>query len=216
MVELFAITLAWWLVGFSGAMMPGPISTLAITESARQGFWAGPRLTIGHALAELGMVLALAVGLSTVFQDNRVAGTIGLVGGVVLLWMGFDIARSAWLGRVSLGAIGATPNGVARLGLIPAGVILSISNPYWLLWWATVGATNLLVFGRFGAAGLVAFYVGHIMADLGWNSFLAFVVSSGRHLLHDGIYRAILVLCGAFLIALSFYFLVSGIQFWQK
>ncbi len=215
-MELFAITFAWWLVGFTGAMMPGPISTLTVTESARQGFWAGPRLALGHALAELGMVLALAVGLSTVFQDNRVAGAIGLVGGAVLLWMGFDIVRSAWLKRVSLDVSSTPPAGVARLGLVPAGVILSVGNPYWLLWWATVGATNLLVFGRFGVVGLVAFYVGHIMADLGWMSFLAFVISSGRRLMRDGIYRAILLVCGAFLVALSFYFLVSGFQFWQK
>lgn len=205
------LTVSWWLVGFSGAMMPGPVTTLVVTESARRGFSAGPLVTIGHVLLELAMVIALVFGLDELLKQNAIAGAIGLIGGVFLLWMGYSIATSAWRGEVSLNLAQRD----ARGGTHPtiAGVLMSISNPYWLLWWATVGAASLITFRAFGLPGLIAFYFGHTLADWVWNLFVAFVVASGRRALSDRVYRGILIACGVFLIALSFYFVNSGITF---
>lgn len=211
MLPLLALTAAWWLTGFTGAMMPGPISTMALVEGSRQGVRAGPLLTLGHGLAELLMVAALYLGLSEALQRPLVAGLIGVVGGLVLLWMGADIARAAWTGRVRLGA--GQPVGLARLGLVPAGLLTTLSNPYWLLWWATIGAATLLKFLPFGQAGLVAYYVGHVSTDLIWNSFLAALVSSGRRRVPQRVYRGVLVACGVFLVALSVWFVWSGVGF---
>jgi threonine/homoserine/homoserine lactone efflux protein len=212
MLPLLALTAAWWLTGFTGAMMPGPISTMTLVEGSRQGFRAGPLLTLGHGLTELLITLALLVGLSELLQRPSVAGWIGVIGGLVLLWMGIDIARSAWLGRVKLGGGGA-PVGAARLGLVPAGAVMSIINPYLILWWATIGAAWLLLFLPYGALGIVLFYFGHVSTDLLWNSFLAATVASGRQRLSDRVYRGILIACGLFLIVLSIWFIWSGIGF---
>ena len=94
-MELVLLTGSWWLIGFSGAMMPGPVTTLVVTESARRGFVAGPLVTLGHALLELAMVVALVFGLGDILKQNTIAGTIGVLGGLFLLWMGFNIVRSA-------------------------------------------------------------------------------------------------------------------------
>ncbi|MBI5652532.1 MAG: LysE family transporter [Chloroflexi bacterium] len=212
-MDLLVLTVSWWLVGFSGAMMPGPVMTLVITESARRGFIAGPLVTIGHVLLELAMVIALIFGLDNLLKQDTVAGAIGLIGGVFLLWMGYTIAKSAWRGQVSLNL--AQRGEGARAGTHPiiAGVLMSISNPYWLLWWATVGSASLITFRAFGLPGLIAFYFGHTLADWVWNLFVAFVVASGRRALSDRVYRGILIACGLFLIALSVYFVNSGIHF---
>ncbi len=84
---------------------------------------------------------------------------------------------------------------------------------YWFLWWATVGAAYLIAFRAFGIAGIIAFYFGHTLADWVWNNFVAFVVASGRRVLSDEIYRGILVVCGGFMIAMSVYFVTSGVNF---
>ena len=99
---------------------------------------------------------------------------------------------------------------------IVAGILTSAANPYWILWWATVGAASLVSFRAFGIPGLIAFYVGHTMADWVWNNFVAFIVATGRRVMNDRIYRGILVACGAFLIGLSFYFLNSGVGFLRE
>ncbi len=75
-----------WLVGFSGAASPGPVSTSCLSEGARRGFWAGPRITVGHSLTELVMVILLAFGLGPFLSQPRVAAIIALLGGAILLW----------------------------------------------------------------------------------------------------------------------------------
>ncbi|MCL4395088.1 MAG: LysE family translocator [Chloroflexi bacterium] len=216
-MELLLLAGSWWLIGFTGAMMPGPVTTLVVTETARRGFIAGPLVTLGHVLLEAAMVVALLFGLGDVIKADAVAGAIGIVGGLFLLWMGYDIIRNAWQGRVSLSvsrsdeAVKSSPS----RNPIVAGVLTSISNPYWLLWWATVGAAYLVTFRAFGVAGIIAFYVGHTLADWVWNDVVAFAMATGRRAMNDRIYRGILIVCGAFLIATSGYFLVSGVAFFR-
>lgn len=212
-MDLILLAGSWWIIGFSGAMMPGPVTTLVVTETAKRGFIAGPLITIGHVLLEAAMVIALVFGVGELLKQNLVAGLIGLIGGLFLLWMGFDIVRNAWQGHVSLSLARDTKETSSSTNPVLAGILTSISNPYWLLWWATVGAASLVTFRAFGVAGVIAFYFGHTLADWVWNNFVAFVVATGRRAMTDRIYRSILVVCGTFLLVLSLYFLYSGISF---
>jgi threonine/homoserine/homoserine lactone efflux protein len=199
-----------FVVGFSGALMPGPVATVTIAESARQGFRVGPLITLGHALTEVVMVATLALGLSVVLQQPLIAGAIGVGGGLVLLWMGWGLVSSAWRGTISLQFAAGGSGPVGRLGLVPAGIVTSLVNPYWFLWWATVGA-SYVVFGlQFGWLGVAAVFVGHILADLSWNCLLSLAVASGRRFLSDRLYRGLLAVCGLFLIVLSVAFVIYG------
>jgi threonine/homoserine/homoserine lactone efflux protein len=209
---LAAIFTTSLMVGFSGTLMPGPLLTVTISRSAQTGFWQGPLLILGHAIAELAIVLALTAGVSRLLKRKAVAGFIGLLGGGFLLWMGLDIARSAWWGTVSLSLAGAERSG-AQVGPVVAGALVSVSNPYWVLWWATVGVSYVALALRQGPVGLGFFYIGHILADLSWYSLVAFVITAGRSLLSQPVYRGILLTCGLFLIALSIYFIYSGLNF---
>jgi len=212
MMNLAAIFATSLMVCLSGALMPGPLLTVTISQSAQRGFWQGPLLILGHAMAELALVLALTAGLSRLLRQKAVTGLIGLLGGAFLLWMGLDIARSAWWGTASLSLASAERSGT-QMGPVVAGVLISISNPYWVLWWVTVGMSYVALALRKGPLGLGSFYVGHILADLSWYSLVAFVITAGRSLLSQPLYRSILFVCGFFLIALSLYFIYSGINF---
>jgi len=212
MTKLIAIFTTSLFVGFSGALMPGPLLTVVISESARRGFWEGPALVLGHAVAEALIVAALAAGLSRLLKRNLVAGLIGLLGGAFLLWMGFDIAGSAWWGTVSLEQATGAEAGL-QLGPIITGIVVSISNPYWVLWWATVGASYVALSLARGPLGLGSFYFGHILSDLSWYSLVALLITRGKTLLSQPVYRLILLVCGIFLMALSIYFIYSGIKF---
>lgn len=211
MRALFALFVTSLIVGFSGALMPGPVSMVTISQSTRHGFWAGPLVTAGHAMAEIAAVAALAMGLGKVFKRGLVAGVIGLLGGGFLLWMGADIARSGWVGI----ALELEPGemGVGAFGSVGAGVLASISNPYWVVWWASVGASYVVLALRKGPLGLGAFFLGHILSDLSWNSLLALLIASGRGFLSLSFYRGVLVVCGLILVALAIYFIYSGLGF---
>lgn len=216
MKRSFALFSTSLVVGFSGALMPGPLLTAAIAGVASDGFWVGPALSLGHAIVEAAIVLGLAFGLAQLFKNRWVSGTIGLVGGLFLLWMGYDIAQSAWTGAVSLQT--GTPGTASEFGWgsVLTGAVVSVTNPYWILWWATVGANYVLLGMKQGPLGLGLVYTGHTLADNIWLFFVSFVVSSGRALMNDAVYRGILLVCSLFLIALGLYFARSGLRFMRN
>jgi threonine/homoserine/homoserine lactone efflux protein len=212
MDNLMAIAVTSLLIGFSGAIMPGPMLTLNITECIRRGFWAGPLLVVGHGIAELLLLVALSFGLGAILQIEWVSATIAVVGGCVLLWMAYGMLRGVWQKTLSMRASGSEVN--LRMGPILTGGIVSVSNPLWILWWATVGLSYVAWSSSAGRLGLAAFFGGHILADLGWFSFVALVVTGGRKWLNDRTYRGLIAVCGLFLVGLSIYFVLTGIQQW--
>lgn len=204
-----------FVVGFSGAMMPGPVSTVTLAQSMRRGVWAGPLITIGHALMEGLLVVALALGLDGPLRRPEIVASIGCVGGLVLLWMGYGLILHASLGGGKQVLEGEALSPLAgRLASVPAGMVTSVANPYWFLWWATVGASYIFLALEQGVIGLAAFYSGHILSDLSWNSLLALAGTTGRRLFSGWFYRTLFLLCGLFLLGLGGYFLWMGVRFW--
>jgi len=97
--------------------------------------------------------------------------------------------------------------------LVPAGALVSLSNPYWVLWWASIGAAYMSESLEEGAAGVTSFFTAHVLSDYAWLSLVAFVLATGRRLMSRGLYRGILVACGVFLLALGVRFVYTGIDF---
>jgi threonine/homoserine/homoserine lactone efflux protein len=106
-------------------------------------------------------------------------------------------------------ASGAGGSDGRRAGLfrpVISGIVASISNPYWTIWWATIGLGYLLISQKLGIAGIALFFAGHILADAVWYLFIGFAVSAGRSRFTDRVYRWIVGSCALFLFffALSF------------
>ena len=199
-----------FVVALSGAMMPGPLLAITISESARRGFWAGPQLMLGHAILELALIAALAAGLSKFIDNELVMAIISLLGGAILLAMGSLAVRKVWQ-KVKL-PTASLERGSGKT-LVLSGILVSLSNPYWLIWWITLGMAYLLWSLNLGIAGVVTFFTGHILADLAWYALVAFIIASGRKIMNDTVYRMILLVCGLALLALGGYFITSGIKF---
>ncbi len=63
---------------------------------------------------------------------------------------------------------------------IISGAMVSLANPYWIIWWATIGMGYLMSAIKSGIAGVGAFFIGHILADLAWYSLVSFGISKGK------------------------------------
>ena len=90
-----------------------------------------------------------------------------------------------------------------------SGIHFSLTNPYWSIWWITIGLGYLMGSLRFGLPGVMAFFAGHIAADLLWYSMISYAVSKGKGLLGDKGYRYLLSACGIFLIFFGGWFLTG-------
>jgi len=103
------------------------------------------------------------------------------------------------------------PDHIQRNHPVISGIFMSIANPYWLIWWATIGVGYILYSRQFGFIGVAVFFMGHILADFTWYSLVAAAVTGGRKFLNSRLYRGLIALCASLLVAFSFYFAYAGI-----
>ncbi len=158
-------------------------------------------MIIGHAILEIVMVIAIVTGLSHFLNNNLTIKIISLSGAFILLFFGLNMLRS--LPSVSLDF---EPAQKKSSNLTLLGITMSIANPYWTIWWLTIGLGLVLSAQKAGYAALGVFFLGHITADLGWYSIVSFTISKGRRLLSDKIYKTILCICALILIGFAIYF----------
>jgi len=207
---IFGIALA---TGFSGAVVPGSLLAVVVTESVRFGWLAGPLLMTGHGVLELIAVVLLVTGLIKFARSGRVRGLIGIVGGLVLLYLGYltlQIPGEAAAQALRAGSAGTPERGWLELAFL--GGLMSMANPYWWVWWATIGVAHVGWATQRGPMGGGAYFVGHILADVLWYCAVALALAAGRALFSPGVLRGIYVVCGAFLLVLGGIFFVAGVR----
>jgi threonine/homoserine/homoserine lactone efflux protein len=201
-----------FLIGLSGAMMPGPMLTATIADAMRRGFWAGPLIVLGHAALELTLLTAMVAGLAPWLRNPLFLGILGVGGGLLLLRMAVGLARDARAIAETLSATDwkSPPAAKGRLRSVTDGILLSLSNPYWTLWWATIGLNYMGIAARRGLPGFAAFYTGHILSDLAWFTLVATAVAAGRRICPPQGARTILRICAALLAGLGALFIGEG------
>jgi threonine/homoserine/homoserine lactone efflux protein len=202
LLELAAVAGGSFVVALSGALMPGPVLAVTIAGVRQKGFWFGPLVVLGHGMVELPIVLLLALGLGAVLGNPWVVVAIGYVGAAAMAWMGVGLLRQA--GRPPEAA---TEGSGSRLGAVGAGALTSLANPYWYLWWVSMGAVLLAGAAKAGWIGVAVFFAGHISADLAWYSLIALGVARGRRYLDGRLYQGLLVLCALVLVVMAARFL---------
>jgi len=208
-VGLWGFFIGAFLIGFSGASMPGPMLGVVIDGSIKKGFVAGPLTVLGHAILELLLVTTMAFGLKDFFANPVVSGLIGVFGGAFLGWTGYGMIKSGVQNTVSISS--QQKGNIMGNSLVLAGIIVSISNPYFIIWWASTGMESIRQAYTMGLTGVVFFYFGHILSDFVWYSIVAAAFASGKKLISDKVYRWMMILLGLFISGFSIYFIVSGL-----
>ena len=206
---LWGIFISAFIIGFSGALMPGPMLGITINGSLKKGWKAGPLIVLGHGILEIILVITMTFGLKDLFANKTVAGVIGLIGGAFLAWMGYGMIKSGIGKSVSLESQ-RTDNGTEMGNLVLTGIIVSATNPYFILWWASTGVESVRQSYVFGLFGVLVFFIGHILSDFVWYSAISIAFSGGKKLISDTVYSWIVILLGLFLVAFSIYFIGSG------
>jgi threonine/homoserine/homoserine lactone efflux protein len=209
--QLVVLFFSSLLVAYSGALMPGPMLTAVVVESPRHGAKAGPLVVLGHAILELVLLGALVLGLGHLLERGSFKAAIALVGGAMLVYTATAMIVTVARDKVDLDWQAEAPG--RRMRIVLSGVLSSLSNPYWTIWWATIGLGLLTKAYAYGVAGVAVFYVGHILGDLTWYSVVSGTIAAGRRFITLRGYKMMLCAAAAFLLALAAWFIVSGVRF---
>ena len=195
------------IVSLSGVMAPGPITAAAVGSGTKSPN-AGALVAVGHGVIEFPLMLFIFFGLGYVLNSWYVKMAIFLLGGLFLLFMGGSMLRS--IKHVS--HISGRNTEVPLL----AGILLSLGNAYFLVWWATVGATLISKAVAFGLVGFFVFGVIHWLCDFTWCYFLSAVSYKGRNILGVKFQRTVFGICGVFLLVFGVLFIRDGLILWSR
>jgi len=215
MGEVVQIFFGALVVAFTGALMPGPMLTLVITSVAQRGFWTSVFIVVGHAILELLVVISFYLGILKYLDNPVVIKVISILGGAFLIYMAINIIVSVFRKKMTLDLTGKTIKPGLRpkstFIIVGKGVLISLANPYWYIWWLTIGATFMIKSVTYSFVGVSSFYVGHILADFIWYLFVGFIISTGRRFFNQKVYNGILIACSVFLLYLGVKFILDFI-----
>jgi threonine/homoserine/homoserine lactone efflux protein len=207
-IEILKALLLGFTVGLTGALVPGPMLFATIEVSLKKGWLAGPQVVFGHMIIEVVLYILILFGAASLVGSSIISA-IFLIGGLSLFVFGVltlkdarAVASSACISQGSSGLkLTSSP--------ILIGLITSVSNPYFWIWWLTAGGALVLKEYELGVIFAMAFMLGHWTADLSWFTVISGSFSRGKALLSQKAHRYILYTCGIFLVVFGFYFMLN-------
>lgn len=189
-------------ISLSGVMAPGPVTAAAIAMGARNRF-AGALMAIGHGIVEFPLMILIILGMDTILRSTTTKIVIGFAGGAFLLFMAIQMIRS--LSRTQDQEVKVT-----RSGPVVAGIVLSGGNPFFLIWWASVGLNLAIAAAGFGILAFALFAIVHWLCDLIWFSLLSWASFKGSVLLGPRNQRIVLLICSLSLFGFGLFFIYNA------
>lgn len=191
------------VTSLSGVMMPGPMFTVTLAKSLKSP-WAGVMVAFGHAVVEVPLILLVYFGLVDFFQNEIVKLVLSVLGGGMILWMGYDLFRA----RRKLAREGKDTS----YNAFTAGILMSGLNPFFLVWWVTVGSLLLLKFtAAVGSWALPFFIVVHWLCDLVWLSIVSFTIYRTHSFMGQKAQEWVFIILSLALLYFGGQFIVKGI-----
>lgn len=190
-------------ISLSGVMAPGPMTATTVGKGSESPH-AGAFIAFGHGIVEFPLMVALFYGAGYVLNQLAVKAAIGLLGGAFLLFMGIGMFRSMTQTDMDARKHPSSP--------LVAGILISIGNPYFLVWWATAGVALIIRSVQFGLVGFLIFALVHWLCDFVWCYFLSALSFKGGRFFGKGFQKAIFAVSGVFLLFLSGRFIFDAIK----
>ena len=184
------------LVSTSGVLSPGPLFFINIIYGSKQGITGGIKIAFGHTIVEFPLVIALSLGLFTfshIFVNNENLKIISIIGGSAIIVFVFTQIISVIKGKDDKQNAYAGIN--HKKGPILLGVIFSALNPFFLIWWLTVGlkliSDSIHFFGI--VIGILFLFSFHIWMDYAWLIITSYMIYRGISVLKRKFYSALLI-----------------------
>jgi len=187
-------------ISLSGVMMPGPLTAGTIAKGYREQN-AGIFIALGHAVVEIPLMVLIYFGLGHFFTNPEFKKWIGVAGGLLLIFMGLMVLRGF---RKNMAETADLP-----YNSLVTGIMLTGANPYFFLWWATIGIALIVTAATFGIWGLVIFALVHWSCDLAWEQVVSVSVFRTKHLWTQTVQRVVFGICAAALVGFGIWFCVS-------
>lgn len=194
------------IISASGVMSPGPLFAANITYGLKQGTKAGIKIAIGHSLVELPLVILLGIGILSLEIFPEFKTIISILGAITLFVFAFIQIKST---------LKKNEKSETKLkqGPIITGVLLSALNPFFIIWWLTIGLKLISdAMAIWAFVGILIVFVLHVWMDFVWLGSTAFLISKSKKIISNTNYKIIMLALSAVLIYFGITFLTDAIN----
>ena len=194
------------IISASGVMSPGPLFAANITYGLKQGTKAGIKIAIGHSLVELPLVILLGIGILSLEIFPEFKTIISILGAITLFVFAFIQIKST---------LKKNEKSETKLkqGPIITGVLLSALNPFFIIWWLTIGLKLISdAMAIWAFVGILIVFVLHVWMDFVWLGTTAFLISKSKKIISNTNYKIIMLTLSAILIYFGITFLTDVIN----
>jgi len=194
------------IISASGVMSPGPLFAANITHGLKHGSKAGIKIAIGHSLVELPLVILLGIGILSLEIFPEFREIISVLGAITLFVFAFIQIKTVF-----------NKNKKTRIkleqGPVVTGILLSVLNPFFIIWWLTIGLKLISdAMAIWAFAGILIVFVLHIWMDFVWLGATAFLISKSKKIISNTSYRVIILALSIILIYFGITFLMDVIN----
>ena len=148
-------------------------------------------------------MILIVLGAGAIFKLPVFRIIVGAAGGIILLIMAGQML-------MRLKAAENPQQKTLKDKPIRAGIILSATNPYFLLWWATVGLALATTARGFGIWAFGLFAIVHWLTDCVWLQALSWASFKGTKLMGEKVQKAITIICAAALAFFGLFFICNA------
>ena len=194
------------IISASGVMSPGPLFAANITYGLKQGTKAGIKIAIGHSLVELPLVILLGIGILSLEIFPEFKTIISILGAITLFVFAFIQIKSTLKKNEKIET-------KLKQGPIITGVLLSALNPFFIIWWLTIGLKLISdAMAIWAFVGILIVFVLHVWMDFVWLGSTAFLISKSKKIISNTNYKIIMLALSAVLIYFGITFLTDVIN----
>jgi threonine/homoserine/homoserine lactone efflux protein len=190
------------VISLSGVMMPGPLFAVTIAKSFKKKI-AGALISFGHGIIEFPLMFLIYFGFAQLLASSLTQRIIGLIGGLIMIYMGFRTIKTEKKTSEKYEE--------HRHSAIIAGILTTGANPYFLLWWATIGTFLIANATLFGFMGFLVFAITHWLCDLLWNTFVSMTVFKSRRFWTKKVHNIIFDFCFVVFVGFGLWFFISAL-----
>jgi threonine/homoserine/homoserine lactone efflux protein len=200
--DFYLFMLSVVVISLSGVMSPGPLFAVTISK-ASEDKKTGPLISLGHGVVEFPLMFLIYFGFNWLFTLTTVQKTIGLVGGAIMIYMGVQMLRTR--------KENVEQSSLSKHGPLVSAILATGANPYFILWWATIGAALVTNAAIFGLVGFLIFAVTHWSCDLLWNTFVSMTVFKSKRFWTRKVRGIVFGFCFLTLTGFGIWFVISTV-----
>ena len=188
------------ILGMMLAVPIGPVSVAMIKKGLEKGFYAAFSVRLGGAIGNILCLFMVYWGLLPLMRQFIVMSVLGLVGSLLLLWMGINTFVKNTNIACSLSSATKYDNGLIQ------GFYLSVINPVAFVFWSGVFVVHFKIDESF------LFNLFIIVGVLIWGAILSATVSLSKSILNKSIISILTKGAGLLMIFYSFKYAYNAFQ----